>query len=211
MNTMRLGAYSTDPPARRGGWDRTVIVCALALACVFAGLTTPARSEPQSEKDRFAKLGGPVSENIDIAKIKAFLKSAKGISLVDKIELRQHLIAFTEEFYKFHKGKSERTLAQLRAQFEKLHRQIVTLLSSDNPQESMYIAQARGALWSAYSDREAFTSTVGREVVKEVEGDGAGLIGQRYEAPTQLGSYGLLSPAAKKAPKKVHGERSVKP
>ncbi|MEJ2119463.1 MAG: hypothetical protein P8Z76_01920 [Alphaproteobacteria bacterium] len=164
-----------------------------------------------SAKDRFVKVGGPVSENIDIAKIRALLKSAKGVSLVDKIELRQHLIAFTEEFYKFHKGKSERTLAQLRARFEKLHRQIVALLSPENPQVSTYIEQVRGALWSAYSDREAFTSTVGREVVKDVEGEGAGLIGQRYEAAGQPSSSDLVLPVPKKAPKEVHGERGVKP
>jgi hypothetical protein len=208
---MRLGAHSIESPERRGRWDRTVFVCALVLACILAGLTTPVRSEPLSEKDRFAKVGGPVSENIDIAKIRALLKSAKGVSLVDKIELRQHLIAFTEEFYKFHKGTSERTLAQLRAQFEKLHRQIVALLSPENPQVSTYIEQARVALWSAYSDREAFTSTVGREVVKDVEGEGAGLVGQRYEAPTTPGSSGSFFPTPKKAPKEVHGERGVKP
>lgn len=208
---MRLGAHSTESPERRGRWDRTVFVCALVLACVLAGLTTPVRSEPLSQKDRFAKLGGPVSENIDIAKIRALLKSAKGVSLVDKIELRQHLIAFTEEFYKFHKGTSARTLAQLRARFEKLHRQIVTLLSPENPQVSTFFEQARGALWSAYSDREAFTSTVGREVVKDVEGEGAGLIGQRYEAPGQPSSGVLVFPVPKKAPKEVHGERGVEP
>jgi hypothetical protein len=208
---MRLGAYSTKSPVRRGGWERTVFVCALACACVFAGLTTPARSEPLSEKGRFAKIGGPVSENIDIAKIKALLKSAKGIGLVDKIELRQHLTAFTEEFYKFHKGTSERTLAQLRARFEKLHRQIVALLSPENPQVSTYIKRVRSALWSAYSDREAFTSTVGREVVKDVEGEGAGLVGQRYEPPTQPGASGSFSPVSKKAPKEVHSERGVNP
>jgi len=208
---MRLGAYSTKLPVWRGGWERTIFVCALALACFFAGLTTPARSEPLSEKDRFANFGGPVSENIDIAKIRALLKSAKGVSLVDKIELRQHLIAFTEEFYKFHKGTSERTLAQLRARFDKLHRQIVALLSPENPQVSVYFERAHVALWSAYSDREAFTSTVGREVVKDVEGEGAGLVGQRYEAPVQPGSSSSFSPALKKTPKEVHGERGVKP
>jgi len=163
-----------------------------------------------ADKDRFAKVGGPVSENIDIDKLKALLKSAKGISLVDKIELRRHLTAFTEEFYKFHKGTSQRTLAELRARFMELHRQIVSLLSPENPQLSARIDQARVALWSAYSDREAFTSTVGREVVKEVEGDGAGLVGQRYEAAPASGANTSLLPA-KQAPEKTHREGGVKP
>ncbi|MDH3234359.1 MAG: hypothetical protein OEQ29_12645 [Alphaproteobacteria bacterium] len=149
----------------------------VALLGICAG--TPARGEALSEYDRFAKLGGPTSENIDIEKIKALLRQAKGVSLIDKLEMRRHLTAFTEEFYKFHKGVSENTLAQLRTRFEALHRQIVSLLSPENPQLSAHFERARGALWSAYSDREAFTSTVGREIVKDVEGEGAGLVGRR--------------------------------
>jgi len=146
---------------------------------VCAGM--PAWSEPLSDKDRFEKIGGPISENIDIDKIKALLRQAKGISLVDKLELSRNLTDFTEEFYKFHKGVSDKTLAQLRARFNALHRQIVSLLSAENPQLSAHFERARGALWLAYSDHEAFTSTVGREVVKDIEGEGAGLVGQRYE------------------------------
>lgn len=174
-------------------------------------MVKPARSEPLTEKDRFATIGGPVGENIDLEKIKALLKSAKGINLVDKIELRRHLTAFTEEFYKFHQGTSVRTLTELRARFEELHRQIVALLSPENPQLSAYFDRARVALWSAYSDREAFTSTVGREVVKDVEGEGAGLVGQRYEAPSQPAYSGSFRPAFKMAPKEVHSERGVNP
>jgi len=187
--------------ARRGGWERTVIVCALAFAFVFACPTKSAWSESLGEKARFAKLGGPVSENIDLDKIKKLLRSAKGISLVDKLELRRRLTAFTEEFYEFHKGTSERTLAQLRARFDDLHRKLVGLLNPENPQLSTHFKHARGALWSAYSDREAFTSTVGRDVVKEIEGDGAGLVGQRYEAPQQAGSSTSLLPAGEKPSK----------
>jgi len=198
---MKLGTKTAKSRAWRGGWERTVVVCALVFACIVACPTTSAWSEPLSEKGRFAKLGGPVSENIDLDKIKALLRSAKGISLVDKLELRQRLTAFTEEFYKFHKGTSERTLAQLRARFEKLHRKLVGLLSPENPQLSAHFERARGVLWSAYSDREAFTSSVGREIVKDIEGEGAGLVGQRYEAPQQAGSSASLLPAGKKAAK----------
>jgi hypothetical protein len=171
------------------------------LAFVFACPTKSAWSEPLSDKNRFAKVGGPVSENIDFDKIKKLLRSAKGISLVDKLELRRRLTAFTEEFYKFHKGTSERTLAQLRARFDELHRKLVGLLSPENPQLSAHFNRVRGALWIAYSDREAFTSTVGRGVVKDIEGEGAGLVGQRYEAPQQAGSSASLFPAGKKPSK----------
>lgn len=161
---------------------------------IFAGI--PARGESLSDYDRFAKIGGPTSENIDINKIKALLRQAKGVSLVDKLEMRRHLTAFTEEFYKFHKGVSENTLAQLRARFDALHRQIVSLLGPENPQLSAHFERARGALWSAYSDHEAFTSTVGRGIVKDIEGEGAGLVGQRYEAaPMRLPGSSLRLPA----------------
>jgi hypothetical protein len=209
---MKLGGAWTKPQAGWGYRERTAIVCALAFAVVLGCAVAPARSEPLTDKNRFEKVGGPVSENIDIDKIKALLKAAKGISLVDKFELRRHITTFTEEFYKFHKGTSERTLAQLRAQFNELHRQIVSLLSPENPQLSAHFDHARGALWSAYSDREAFTSTVGREIVKDVEGEGAGLVGQRYEAPLtagSAGSFGLLGPSTKKASKKVHRKGGV--
>jgi len=156
----------------------------------------PAWGEPLNDKDRFEKIGGPTSENIDIDKIKALLRQAKGISLVDKLELRQRLTGFTEEFYKFHKGESEKTLAQLRARFNAIHHQIVSLLSPENPQLSAHFERARGALWSAYSDHEAFSSTVGRGVVKDIEGEGAGLVGQRYEvAPMHLPGSSLRLPA----------------
>lgn len=208
---MMLGRYRTNARAWRDGWVRTAFVRALAFMLVAGCFAIPAQSEPLGDKDRFAKVGGPVSENIDIDKIKALLKSAKGISLVDKIELRRRLTAFTEEFYKFHQGTSARTLAQLRARFEELHRRIVALLTPENPQLSTDFDQARVALWSAYSDREAFTSTVGREVVKDVEGEGAGLIGQRYEAAPASGSGGSLLPAPKKVPEEAHRKSGVKP
>jgi hypothetical protein len=206
---MKLGGCATRPQARWGFWERTGIVCALALALTVGCTAGPAMSEPLTDKNRFEKIGGPVSENIDIGKIKALLKAAKGISLVDKFELRRHITAFTEEFYKFHKGTSERTLAQLRARFDALHRQIVALLGPKNPQLSAHIDHAHNALWSAYSDREAFTSTVGRDIVKEVEGEGAGLVGQRYEAPQTTGSFGLLGLSTPKAPEKVHRKGGV--
>jgi len=180
---MERGERAAGTRTWGGFWARPGIGCALALALAYAVVTAPAQGETTGAGDRFAKVGGPVSENIDIDKIKALLGEAKGIGIVDKIDLRQSLIAFTEEFYRFHKGTSEKTLDQLRARFIELHRKIVTLLSPENPQLSSHFERARGALWSAYSDREAFTSTVGREVVKEAEGDGAGLVGQRYEAP----------------------------
>jgi hypothetical protein len=206
---MELGEHARKTGAWRGSWVRAALGSALALALIFGSVARPAWSEPQQEKDRFVKIGGPVSENIDIDKIKALLKSAKGVSLVDKLELRQHLITFTEEFYKFHKGTSEKTLSQLRARFIELHHQIVALLSPENPQLSARFDKAAGALWSAYSDREAFISTVGRDVVNEAEGAGAASAGERYEVAPQPGTDGLLAPALKKVPEKVHDEGGV--
>jgi hypothetical protein len=178
---MERGERAAKSPILRGcrmQW-RIGPAMLVALFCAVAG--PPAWGEPLGEKDRFAKVGGPVSENIDIDKIKILLGEAKGIGLVAKLKLRGHLTAFTEEFYKFHQGTSQKTLAQLRAEFDALHRRIVTLLTPKNPQLSVHFERSRRALWSAYSDHQSFTSTVGRDVIKEIEGDGAELVGQRYE------------------------------
>ena len=193
---MERGGQTAKFRRWRDRWSRSAWCCVLSITLLGICMSMPARSESLGDSDRFAKIGGPTSENIDIGKVKALLRQAKGISLVDKLEIRRHLTAFTEEFYKFHKGVSEKTLAQLRARFDALHRQIVSLLSPENPQLSMHFERARGALWSAYSDHEAFTSTVGREIVKDIEGEGAGLVGQRYEvAPMRPSDKSLRAPA----------------
>ena len=194
---MERGGQTADSGLWRDRWVRSARCCALSITlfCACAGM--PARGEALSDYDRFAKIGGPISENIDINKIKALLRQAKGLSLVDKLEMRRHLTAFTEEFYKFHKGVSDKTLAHLRAQFDALHRKIMSLLSPENPQLSAHFERARGALWSAYSDHEAFTSTVGREIVKDIECEGAGLVGQRYEVAPMDPSGRSLRPPAK--------------
>lgn len=160
-------------------WARSARCWALPIVLFLVCAGMPAWGEPISDKDRFEKIGGPTSQNIDVDKIKALLEKAKGISLVDKLQLRRHLTAFTEDFYKFHKGVSEKTLVQLLARFNALHRQIVALLSPKNPQLSEHFERARGALWSAYSDQQVFTNTVGKEIVKEFEGGGAGSVRYR--------------------------------
>ncbi|MEQ8699780.1 MAG: hypothetical protein RLT05_24875 [Bauldia litoralis] len=98
------------------------------------------------------------------------LTGAKGVGLVQKLQVAARVRSFTESVYWYHKGESEQSLAALRARFDALHGQIADLVEGSNPTLHADLVRSRAALWQAFANPKLFRTGFGRDTIKRLEG-----------------------------------------
>jgi hypothetical protein len=111
-------------------------------------------------------------QKLDIEALKTGLRKVRGVGLFTKLDLASRVNRFTEDFYWFHKGNSGRSLAEMRARFDRLHARIAHVLDGKDEGMHAMLVRSRDALWRAYADRRLFAAGVGRKVIERIEGGG---------------------------------------
>jgi hypothetical protein len=122
-----------------------------------------------------ASVAGPKSaqaptRHLSAAAFKHKLAAADGVSLTQKLRVASRVQQFSEDVYWYHKGKSDQSLAQLHARFNKIFRYVVGLVADRDPALHATLVNSRTALWHAFADKARFLAGFGRKIAKRLDG-----------------------------------------
>ena len=171
----RLHSRKPAPgPARPRVW---LAVLCLALMSAVARPSAVIAAEPATDQASGARLSS-LAKRITIEEITKMLKGAKGIGIWTKLILERRVNVFTEDFYWFHRRGGE-SLSEMRARFYALHKRIAGALKPRNPKLWRRFMSARDALWHSYKHPNVFSQSVGKNVVRRIEGGKANASDER--------------------------------
>lgn len=150
---------------------RTIVTGSAVLGIAMTAIAAPALAEGRIDgRVPMTAYAAGQFQRIDVEAFIRKLRKVKGLGLLTKIKLGAQINRIAEDFYWFHKGKSAKRLAEMRARFDVLHNHIAGLIWAKNPDMHAMFVRSREALWRAFADRGLYTAGFGRKVIKRIEG-----------------------------------------
>ncbi|MGH7263925.1 MAG: hypothetical protein ACREMB_03590, partial [Candidatus Rokuibacteriota bacterium] len=109
--------------------------------------------------------GGAGDARLDLAALENRLRDTQAIGFFTKLSLKNQVDDLVADFRRFHQGRSQARLAQLKERFNLLLMKVLSLLQDRDPGLAHDVAASRDRLWHVLADRGEF-----RRVVDETEG-----------------------------------------
>ena len=85
------------------------------------------------------------------------LKETRAIGVFTKLSLKNQVDDLLEQFRAFHRKQAQKTLTQLRQQYDVLLLKVLSLLQDGDPSLAAAISGSREAIWGILTDPEKFS------------------------------------------------------
>lgn len=131
-----------------------------ALALLWLMLTTgvPAHSILAAERPATsANASGDGKNEFDLDALAERLRASTSIGFLTKLSLRNQIDDLIEDFRRFHAGKRDRLLPELRDSFNFLIMKITSLVQDNEPELAKDVFNAREVLWAKLTDPKEFS------------------------------------------------------
>jgi hypothetical protein len=96
--------------------------------------------------------------SLDLKTLEQRLRNTKAIGIFTKITLKNQVDDLLDAFETYYKGKSKRTLKELRQSYDLLLMKVLSLLQEKDQPLASAIVASREAIWALLADRKAFAT-----------------------------------------------------
>jgi hypothetical protein len=96
------------------------------------------------------------AQHLDVAALKARLRSTKAIGVVTKLALQNQMNDLLDQFRAHHQSGQTSGVGALREPFDALVRKVVSVLHDGDPSLASEISASREAIWDILADPEKF-------------------------------------------------------
>lgn len=152
------------------GWlapvDRAAAACGVADRTPSAGPSQPVPSSPAAATPPPAAAPVPpvsapsrpdATSALDLDSLEKRLRETRAIGFFTKLSLKNQVDDLLEQFRRFHEGRGEKLLAELRERYDLLLLKVLSLLQDRDPSLARDISASREALWALLADPTAFS------------------------------------------------------
>ena len=112
----------------------------------------PATSATRDAKPQAA------APSLDLKALEQRLRNTKAIGLFTKITLKNQVDDLLDGFEDFYKGKSKRTMKELRQSYDLLLMKVLSLLQEKDQPLASAIVASREAIWALLADKKSFAT-----------------------------------------------------
>lgn len=130
---------------RLEGLRSTIVLTLLVLA--LTGIAVAQQSSSSEPEDDF-----------DLDSVISRVTSSKAIGFFTKLSLKNDIDRFLADVKKYHAGKGNLTLDQLREQYDALVHNLVTLVQDKDDELVKSIDDGRDKLWAMLADEKKFAT-----------------------------------------------------
>jgi hypothetical protein len=123
-----------------------------APAALAAGSAKPGASP--SSASASASSNPPT---LDLDSLEQRLKDTHAIGVFTKLSLKNQVDDLLDAFRAFHRKQAQKSLSQLRQQYDGLLLKVLSLLQDGDPSLASAIASSREAIWGVLTDPEKFS------------------------------------------------------
>lgn len=151
-------APSPAPPSRSQSAVKAVLPPAKAPVRVSAAAV--AIEEPQKNEEPPAPPAAvkKVDPPLDVAALKARLRSTKAIGVFTKLALQNQMDDLLKQFRAHHESGQKTSVASLRQPYDSLVFKVVAVVQDGDPSLARTISESREAIWDILADPEKFNS-----------------------------------------------------
>ena len=124
-----------------------------------AAATPSSPSAPASKPSgaSAATTAAPTGQTLDLNSLEQRLKDTRAIGVFTKLSLKNQVDDLLDDFRAFHRKQAQKSLNQLRQQYDVLLLKVLSLLQDGDPPLASAIASSREAIWGVLTDPEKFS------------------------------------------------------
>jgi hypothetical protein len=122
--------------------------------------SAPASTPPASAAPTSASSANPAPKSaaaLDLSSLEQRLRDTRAIGVFTKLSLKNQVDDLLADFRAFHKKQTQKTLLQLRQQYDGLLLKVLSLLQDGDPVLAAAISSSREAIWGILTDPEKFS------------------------------------------------------